>query len=133
METKICTSCGIKYPATNEYFNKAKTCKGGLNTKCKGCTRERVRKGYSSGKYGSKKGEEKYGGLNLSLINLDKCKKYKIKRRKNDKGEYEDHLVGNLIQETKDHVTLRHKLGYCESFRKIDLLIGDYKVEEVRK
>lgn len=41
--TKVCTKCGIEYPATNEYFFPHKKCKGGLGTWCKSCHRERNR------------------------------------------------------------------------------------------
>lgn len=35
--TKICTKCGESKPATTEYFNRHKNCKGGLATYCKNC------------------------------------------------------------------------------------------------
>lgn len=36
-ETKTCNKCGIEKPATNEYYNKAKTGKLGLKGDCKEC------------------------------------------------------------------------------------------------
>lgn len=39
-ETKVCTTCGIEYPATLEYFYKGEHNKFGLHPKCKKCTRE---------------------------------------------------------------------------------------------
>jgi len=38
--TKICTTCGIEYPATLEYFYKSEHSKLGLHPKCKKCVRE---------------------------------------------------------------------------------------------
>ena len=35
--TKICKVCQEEFPATNEYFNKAKLGKYGLTAKCKKC------------------------------------------------------------------------------------------------
>lgn len=37
METKVCSVCGIEYPATLEYFNKEKHGKYGLRSKCREC------------------------------------------------------------------------------------------------
>lgn len=37
ISTKICTKCRVAYPATTEYFHKAKFGAGGLCSKCKPC------------------------------------------------------------------------------------------------
>ncbi|MBU5424979.1 hypothetical protein KQI41_01035 [Tissierella pigra] len=70
-------------------------------------------------------------GLDLSKLTLNKKKRYKIYRKKNDKFEYEEYLIGRIIQETKELVTFKTKAGYCESFRKYDLLCGEYRVKEL--
>lgn len=70
-------------------------------------------------------------GLDLSKLKLDRHKKYEVHRRKSEKGGYERHLSGYIIQETKELVTFKTKAGYCESFRKADLLIGEYKAKEL--
>ena len=41
METKICTKCGVEYPATKEYFYVRKERKSGLGCTCVKCIRER--------------------------------------------------------------------------------------------
>jgi len=40
LNTKICKKCKREFPATDEYFPKQKTCKGGLRNKCKICKSE---------------------------------------------------------------------------------------------
>jgi len=37
METKVCTKCGIEFPATTEWFYASNTRKGGLASSCKKC------------------------------------------------------------------------------------------------
>ena len=37
MKTRVCTKCGEEKPETEEYFCRAKTYRGGLNTICKVC------------------------------------------------------------------------------------------------
>lgn len=68
-------------------------------------------------------------GLDLTKLKLDKHKKYRIDRRK--KGGYGIHLKGYIVQETREHLTFRSDVGYCESFRKADLLIGEYRIKEI--
>lgn len=77
--------------------------------------------------------EEIKEGLDLSKLKLDKQKKYRIDIRKSEKGRYEEHLIGHIIQETKLLVTFETKIGYCESFLKADLLTGEYTIKEVKK
>ena len=36
-ESKICTKCGVEFPATTEFFHVVKHGKFGLNSRCKGC------------------------------------------------------------------------------------------------
>ena len=44
MKTRICTKCGEEKPETAEYFPRAKTSRGGLNTTCKVCCNKNARK-----------------------------------------------------------------------------------------
>jgi len=37
MNTKICSKCGIEYPATTEYFSSEKRYKGGFHCYCRKC------------------------------------------------------------------------------------------------
>lgn len=70
-------------------------------------------------------------GLDLTKLKLNKEKRYKIYKTKNDRGEYEEYLIGRIIQETKLLITFKTKAGYCESFRKADILCGEYRVKEI--
>jgi 5-methylcytosine-specific restriction endonuclease McrA len=38
-QTKCCSTCGLTFPATLEYFHKKTTCRDGLNSRCKNCQR----------------------------------------------------------------------------------------------
>ncbi len=44
MKTRVCTKCGEEKPETAEYFYRAKTYRGGLNTMCKVCWIKYARK-----------------------------------------------------------------------------------------
>lgn len=154
-EGRKCRKCGEKYPPTTDYFYASKNHKDGINTVCIFCLRKQDREiyarkvnGYQSldtlnqirdrkdnKAYQKLLNEPKnYGiGTKLDTLKFKEGKKYKINRRKNKENDYEDYFIGVVEQDCKDHVTLRHKRGYCESFRKYDILCGDYKVAEVRK
>lgn len=69
-----------------------------------------------------------------SKTKYKKGKRYKVLKTKNEqKVDYVSYLDGTLIEETKDLLVFRDKRGYCESIMKVDLLIKEYKIEEVRK
>lgn len=57
--------------------------------------------------------------------------KYEVQLRVDAKNKFEGTFVGFLVQETKDHITLRCKSGYCQSFLKVDLLRGEHPIREV--
>lgn len=44
MENKKCSGCNNVYPYTNEYFNYKNKLKGELQSRCKNCTRESIKK-----------------------------------------------------------------------------------------
>ena len=154
-EGRKCRKCGEKYPPTTEYFYASKSHKDGINTVCIFCLRKQDREIYARKVGGYKpldtlnqirdrKDDKAYQKLlneprskgigdKLDTLKFQIGKKYKIERRKNEKNEYEDYFIGVMVQDNNDHVTLRHKRGYCESFRKYDFLCGEYKIEEVRK
>lgn len=48
-------------------------------------------------------------------------------KRHNPEGVFE----GKLIQETNEHITLRHLKGYSETFKKIDFITNEYTIREV--
>lgn len=150
-ETRKCRECEKIYPLTSEYFHKHKGCKGGFNIICKTCVNERDRIKYHIQKTTGKSNEEKERkdeeayqrlinepvdkgiGDKVETLKFQLGREYKVIIRPSGKGNHgEDReFQGKAIQETASHVTLKHKIGYCESFRKADLLIDDYKVKEV--
>lgn len=72
--------------------------------------------------------------LNLKDIRKPNYKlgmKYQVQTNPSAKNKQEGMFIGNLVQETKEHITLKCKLGYCESFLKADLLRGETPIEEV--
>ncbi|MSU01894.1 hypothetical protein [Tissierella pigra] len=73
------------------------------------------------------------GGLNLSLVKLEIGKEYEVFMPKQESQKLDDYFKGVFIQDTTRHITLKNKLGYCQSFLKADILIGIIKVKEVIK
>lgn len=156
-----CRVCGKVYPHTKEYFPINKSYKSGLTTMCRSCQSEYDREKYAKRRteQGKKtKTTTKYQKLikerdereedafkklitkpldkgigdRLDTLKFQAGKKYKVERRKNEKNEYEDYFIGNVVQDNNDHVTLKQKRGYRETFRKYDFLCGEYKIKEVR-
>ena len=82
---KICTKCGELLVAYNGNFNKNKTSKSGLNSKCKKCVREQSKKRYEENR------EEK----------LDKCKKYRDTHKEEIK-EYMEQYSQNNKEKIKE-------------------------------
>lgn len=67
-------------------------------------------------------------------VNLKLGQVYKVQIAKNEQRKnYIEHFEGIMVQDNKNTVVLKHKMGYCETFLKSDLLIGEYKFEEVKK
>lgn len=67
-------------------------------------------------------------------VNLKLGQVYKVQIAKNEqRKDYKEHFEGIMVQDNKDTITLKHKRGYCETFLKADLLIGEYKISEVVK
>lgn len=71
------------------------------------------------------------GGVRKSDIKVEMGKSYEVERTtarifKEDWKKYQ----GKVIQETKDHFTLKNKVR-SETFLKVDFLIGEYKIKEV--
>ena len=158
---QACILCGEEFPLTSEFFCVNKAYKTGLTNRCRPCQNAYDREKYAKrkaegrgrkytpdpkyaklleGKYD--RDEEAYEKLlnepkdfgigdKLDTLKFQIGKKYKIERRKNKENDYENLGAWTMVQECKDHITLRHKRGYCESFRKYSILCGDYKVKEV--
>lgn len=159
--TQVCNLCEKEFPLTSEYFCVNKAYETGLTTRCRTCqnayNREKYAKRKAEGrgreytpdpKYielladRDKRDKEAYRKLvtepkdkgigdKLDTLKFKKDKKYRIDRRKSEKGGYEEYLTGEIFQETKELVTFETRSGYYESFRKYDLLCGEYRVKEI--
>ncbi|MGJ0847447.1 hypothetical protein ACR77J_12220 [Tissierella praeacuta] len=70
-------------------------------------------------------------GLNLSEIKLKIGKEYEVFMPKQENAKLDDFFKGILIQDTPRHITLKNKLGYCQSFLKADILMKIVQVKEV--
>lgn len=68
---KVCNMCGVKIPATSEYFNKNKNNKDGLNPNCKKCTKE-----YNAKRYQEKKDKIKAQTKEYYENNKEKIKPF---------------------------------------------------------
>lgn len=71
------------------------------------------------------------GGVKKSDIKVKMGKSYEVERTtarifKEDWKKYQ----GKVIQETKDHFTLKNKVR-SETFLKVDFLIGEYRLKEI--
>ena len=133
---KTCTRCEIEFPATTEYFHRNKYGKNGLAARCKHCMNE-----YRNIEYRKKYGEKgnfdieikitDFGVGNRELdIKLVKGQEYQVPLIYGRYGKDKRTFTGKLIQETEDLVILQHKKGFCECFRKMDFLTGEYEIKE---
>lgn len=66
---------------------------------------------------------KKYKNNQLYLVTIN------ADTRKNEKNSFK----GTLIYQDEDYITLRHQLGYKESFNKVDFETGDKEIKEVVK
>ena len=57
--------------------------------------------------------------------------KYQVELKGDARNKLENQFIGTLVQETKNHITLRCELGYCQSFLKVDLIRGENPIKEV--
>lgn len=72
-------------------------------------------------------------GLDLTSVNLEIGKEYEAFMPKQENAKLDDYFKGIFIQDTSRHITLKNKLGYCQSFLKADILIKIIQVKEVSK
>jgi hypothetical protein len=92
--TKVCTVCQEAFPATNEYFNKAKLGKYGITAKCKKCLNNYLHKYYS-------KNKKRYA---------KNRKNNKLKKSEYDKQRYEQY---------KDKIKVRSNQYYYANYPKV--------------
>lgn len=126
LEFKACTKCGVRYPATTEYFYKKKDSADRLHPWCKPCKKKVMQRHQRSNylKKNDKTAAIKLGQIE-SVRGKYKDKKYiKIKNPSTDKWEKAE-VIG-----IHDHfMTVRTK-NYTTSIRWVDMLTGDTKVRE---
>ena len=130
---KTCTKC--RKELTRSDFHKDKSKEDGLNGHCKSCRAENAKRYYKSiqderlDNYEFKATD--YGVADKELdIKLIKGHRYHVPVIRGKYGKKEREFTGRLIQETKDLVILQHKRGFCECFRKMDFLTGEYEIKE---
>ena len=68
-------------------------------------------------------------GVYKSDVKVKVGQSYQIENMKK-RTRQDKYFIGKVIQETKDHITVKNK-ARTESFLKVDFLIGEYKIKEV--
>lgn len=107
--TKVCNKCGVKKPATPEYFHKSKTNKFGVVTTCKEC---RSKHDKQDPEY-----YRKYYAKNKEKLNADsriRGKKYYQEHREELREKHREHYQQNL-----DYYTERNKRYNQENKEKV--------------
>lgn len=136
MNTKVCTECKEKFPATSEYFHKSKGGKFGCRNKCKNCvantTDREARKKYYKQYYEKHKTKIIKRQLEYIKNNRDKVNqrhnnkyysdinykiKHNLKRRMNNaiKGHFKDcstlKLLGCDLETVRNHLESKFTKG----------------------
>lgn len=104
MKTKICTTCEIEKPATNEHFYKSERGLYGLRSKCKECNSNRAKSYYLDNQEKLKEYSNTYSKENPEKIKLKKQKYDLLNKDKKSKDfkvwYYNNHEYS--LQRTKD-------------------------------
>jgi len=77
---KKCSKCPNSYPATDKFFNKKKTGKGGLNAQCKECTRAKKKENYQENRDEINEKRREHYQENRDEINEDRREHYQENR-----------------------------------------------------
>lgn len=64
-------------------------------------------------------------------ININVGDRCSMSFRINERSKNKKSKKGVVIQKTKDHITIKFDKGYCESFLKVDLIIGEYQIRRI--
>jgi hypothetical protein len=113
MGTKVCTKCGIEYPATTEYYHSNKKGKYGLQAECKACVSDYHKQYRINNIEKLKEDTKKYYDNNI-----DKIKKY----RDANKGKMKEYNKQYRISNNE-----RLKQHYTEYRNNNRQLINEYK------
>lgn len=150
---KICNKCNKEYPPIEKYFYKHRNYKDGLSATCKKCHNQYCME-YRKGQRGNKRVKRNPNNIKIKpmargipygkkpIEALDKAeienlsfkegKTYLVKYKPGGKGNGStETFKGDLIQQTKDFIILKNKLGIRESFLKVDFMIGS-QIKEVK-
>jgi hypothetical protein len=71
-QTKICTSCGIEFPATIEYFQRQPRGKYGIHSWCRKCQTAYCRKWRKKNPNSSRQANWKHQGIDISVEQYEK-------------------------------------------------------------
>lgn len=112
MPVKQCKKCGLEKPATSEYFDKAKTCRDGLRSRCKDCG-----KAYRKGFY------KEYNEKNLDIVrernrNYTKENREKINQIKREKYKNNHEYILRVSKEHRDKNREKYRMYYARSEHK---------------
>lgn len=72
-------------------------------------------------------------GLDLNLLKFKIGMEYEVFMDNQVNVKLTDYFRGVFIQDTPRHITLKHKFGYCQSFLKADILMGEIQIKEVEE
>lgn len=131
---KTCTKCNESLPATPEHFHRNRSTKDGFVWRCKACANLATQQ--------SKRRVGLVKGVSAKALESEAIKKEEVEMQKYSKGKYKviyeggmhkrgvHTFTGEIIQQTKDFITLVNENGIAESFLKVDFLI-DSKIERI--
>ena len=126
---KTCTKCGESKPNNNEYFNKNKAGKDGLNSICKQCIREYGKRYYHNNKDKMVEYQRDWRERNPNYKkNYYEANKDKV-RKKNDKWASENRDKKRFYIK-KWRVKNREKVYQSARIRQLNKSKGDYSLDE---
>ena len=124
---RICPKCGESKELSTDNWHRNKGRKNGLSNWCKVCNNEQ-----NEGKRvpaGLIIPEKDLSFQGIPKISLELGHKYKFIIPARGNAKQTNKFEGQVIQINDRHITLKHNLGFAETFLKWDL--AQYKVREV--
>lgn len=130
---RVCRTCKKEYPKTEKYFYKNSSYNGGLDTQCKMCACEYMRKRRKRIKNNDWNfrvdGDQEGLPRSFYKIQYKLGQAYHVDLPINERKRSQESFKGRLIQETRDFVVLEDKRGTRECFLKKDFYL-DYRIRE---
>ena len=124
MDTKVCTKCKKELPATNECFHVERSCRDGLQGKCKECRKQYYRenkeriKQYRKQWIQENKEHHKQCQKQWIRENKEQRKEYQKQYRQENKERLKQHQK-QYRQENKERIVRRNKQYYQENKERI--------------